>query len=342
MMRVKISVIIVNYNGERYLARCLDALAQQTFSDYEVIVVDNASRDGSVALIRHADPSIHLIENSKNVGFGGANNTGFTVAKGEYIALLNPDAFPEPDWLLHLLEGMESHPQIGICASKLILDGADRIDSAGDGCLTSAKGYKRGEHRSASEYNMPEFVFGACAGAALYRRTMINEIGFFDEDFFLIHEDTDLNFRAQMFGWKCLYVPKAVVRHVMSASIGQESDLSIYYNIRNCDFVWIKNMPMPLLIRYVHHKLLAECTAFFYFCIRKKRPVLFFRAKWGVLRLLPAMIRKRRKIQSSRKIAVHDLDPMLTPIWAAAYTQSRWRRLFGCPQHHASHARKCR
>ncbi len=326
-MRVKISVIIVNYNGMRHLPRCLDALAKQTFSDYEVIVVDNASQDDSVALIRRVCPSAHLIESPKNTGFGDANNRGLRVAKGEYIALLNNDAFPEPDWLRYLLDGMNHDPKIGICASKLVLDGTGLIDSAGDGCLTSAKGYKRGEGKSSTEYDHAGFVFGACAGATLYRRTMIDEIGFFDEDFFLIHEDTDLNFRAQLFGWKCWYTPKAVVHHVMSASIGQESDLSIYYTNRNCDFVWIKNLPMPLLLRYFHHKLLAECGNFLFFGIRKKRIGLFFRAKMDVLPLMAKMIAKRRRIQAARKIPIQALAKILTPIWSEAYMQSRWRRL---------------
>jgi GT2 family glycosyltransferase len=328
-MTPTVSVIIVNYNGVRYLARCLDALAKQTFQDYEVIVVDNASRDDSVALLRRAYPAVHLIENPTNTGFGDANNVGLAVAKGTYIALLNNDAFPEPDWLRSLVDAMDGNSGVGICASKLILDGTDLIDSAGDGCLTCAKGYKCGEYANASEYDTARFVFGACAGAALYRRAMIDEIGFFDADFFLIHEDTDLNFRAQLFGWKCLYVPHAVVHHVMSATIGKESDLSIYYNVRNCDFVWIKNLPLSLLIRYFHHKLLAEWGALLYFGLRRKRFWLFFRAKMDVLRMLPKMIEKRHKIQAARKISVSTLATLLTPVWAPEYTQPRLRRLAG-------------
>jgi hypothetical protein len=113
----------------------------------------------------------------------------------------------------------------------------------------------------------------------------------------------------------------------MSASIGQESDLSIYYTNRNCDFVWIKNLPMPLLLRYFHHKLLAEWVAFLFFGIRKKRIRLFFRAKMDVLRLMAKMIAKRRRIQSARKIPIQALAKILTPVWSAEYMQSRWRRL---------------
>ncbi len=328
-MKIKISVIIVNYNGARYLSCCLDALARQTFPDYEVIVVDNASQDDSAPLIRRMYPSVRLIENAQNTGFTGGNDTGLAVANGEYIALLNNDAIPEPDWLLCLLKGMAAHPRIGICASKLIHAGTGLIDSAGDGCLTSAKGYKRGEQAPATEYAQAGSVFGACAGAALYRRAMIDEIGFFDEDFFLIHEDTDLNFRAQLFGWKCWYVPEAVVYHRTSTTIGIESDLSIYYNTRNTDFVWVKNLPLSLLIRYLHHKLLAECAALLFFGIRKKRLGLFLRAKVAGLRLLPKMLKKRRQLQKARKVSIGDLSRMLTPIWSPEYTQTRRRRLLG-------------
>jgi GT2 family glycosyltransferase len=328
-MTLTVSVILVNYNGMRYLSRCLDALAKQAFSTYEVIVVDNASREDSVALIRRAYPAVHLIENPTNTGFGDANNVGLTVAKGTYIALLNNDAFPEPDWLRSLVDAMDGNPSVGTCASKLILDGTDLIDSAGDGCLTCAKGYKHGELAKAAGYDTARFVFGACAGAALYRRAMIDEIGFFDADFFLIHEDTDLNFRAQLFGWKCLYVPRAVVHHVMSATIGKESDLAIYYNVRNSDFVWIKNLPLSLLVRYLHHKLLAEWGALLYFGFRRKRFGLFFRAKMDGLRMLSKMIGKRRKIQAARKIPVSVLATLLTPTWSPEYTQSRIRKLAG-------------
>ncbi len=322
-----ISVIIVNHNGEKLLSRCLQCLLKQTFSDFEIILVDNASKDKSVELIRKEFPMVKLIEHPVNSGFSGGNIIGLKEAKGEYIALLNTDAFPVPDWLFHLREGMNLDPQIGICASKLIIDGTDLIDSAGDGCTTASKGYKRGEMESARLYDRREFVFGACGGAVLYRRAMIDDIGFFDEDFFLIHEDTDLNFRAHLAGWKCLFIPQAVVHHRVRSTIGQHSDIAIYYSNRNPDLVWIKNTPIRLMLRYLHHKIISDLGSFIFFGIRKRRLRLFLKAKWDALKLFPLMLNKRKEILARRKLSDQELVPLLTSIWSKGYFQTRMRRV---------------
>lgn len=300
---------------------------EQRFQEFEVIVVDNASRDDSVPFIRREFPEVRLIANPVNAGFAGGNGIGLRMSKGEYICLLNSDAFPEPEWLSCLFNGMKSDSKVGICASRLLIDGTDLIDSAGDGCTTAFKGHKRGEGEPQERYNRMEFVFGACAGAALYRRAMLDEIGFFDEDFFLIHEDTDLNFRAQLAGWKCLYVPEAVVHHRVRSTIGQDSDLAIYYSVRNADLVWIKNTPGGLMLRYLHHKILSDLGSLFFFGIRKKRLGLFLKAKIDVLKLLPKMLKKRRQIQRMKKISNRELASLLTPIWDKGYIAVRLRRI---------------
>ena len=322
-----ISVIIVNYNGERLIRRCLESLIRQTYHDKEIIFVDNASRDKSVELVRRDFPSVKLIEHPVNSGFAGGNVVGLKAAKGEYIALLNPDAFPEPHWLSCLVEAMQSDPRVGICASKLLIDGTDLIDSAGDGCTTASKGYKRGEMEQQNGYNRMEYVFGACGGAVLYRRAMIEQIGFFDEDFFLIHEDTDYNFRAQLAGWKCIYVPEAVVHHKVRSTIGDHSDLAVYYSNRNADLVWIKNTPTWLLFRYIHHKVLSDFASLLFFSIRKRRLLLFLKARLDALKLFPLMLKKRNKIQAMRKLSNKEVVKLLTPIWEKGYIEVRWRRL---------------
>lgn len=326
---VIVSVIVVNYNGEKWIGRALQCLMNQTLRDFEVIVVDNASHDHSNSLIRRHFPSVKLIEYPINSGFAGGNLVGLKAAKGEYIALLNSDAFPEPSWLECLLEAMQSNPKVGICASKLIVDGTDLIDSAGDGCTTALKGYKRGELERKDKYDESVYTFGACAGAALYRRAMIDEIGFFDEDFFLIHEDTDLNFRAQLAGWKCLYVPDAVVHHQVRSTIGNHSDLAIYYSNRNSDLVWIKNTPLRLMLRYLPHKLLMDFGSFIFFGVRKGRISVFMKAKLDVLKLLPVMLKKRRQVQALKKISNKELTRLLTSVWKKGYLALRLRRMMG-------------
>lgn len=324
---MKVSVIIVNYNGEKWVGRALQCLMNQNFQDMEIIVVDNASFDKSVSLIRRDFPMVNLIEHPINAGFAGGNLVGLKRAKGEHIALLNSDAFPEPNWLRCLMDAMRSNSNVGICSSKLIIDGTGLIDSAGDGCTTASRGYKRGEMEPQHNYVNFEMVFGACAGAALYRREMINEIGFLDEDFFLIHEDTDLNFRAQLTGWKCLYVPTAIVHHQVRSTIGSYSDLAIYYSNRNADFVWIKNTPFILMLRYLHHKILIEIVLFLFFAVRKGQLKVFLKAKLDVLKMLPIMLKKRRQVQAMKKISNKDLARQLTSIWKKGYFDLRLRRL---------------
>jgi GT2 family glycosyltransferase len=282
-----------------------------------------------VLLIRKEFPMVNLIEHPVNSGFSGGNLVGLKMAKGEYIALLNSDAFPEPDWLLHAVKGMTLSPKIGICASKLLVNGSDLIDSAGDGCTTASKGFKRGEMKPAHRYHQMQYVFGACGGAVLYRRAMIDEIGFLDEDFFLIHEDTDLNFRAQLAGWKCLYVPEATVHHQVRSTIGAHSDLAIYYSNRNADLVWIKNTPFWLMLRYLHHKILSDLGSLVFFGIRKRRLGVFLKSKskFDVLRLLPRMLKKRRQIQRMKKLSNREIAGLLTSFWEKGYLGERWRRL---------------
>jgi GT2 family glycosyltransferase len=222
---------------------------------------------------------------------------------------------------------MIADEKVGICASKLIIDGTDKIDSAGDGITSAGVGFKRGLWKERSLYDQPEPIFGACAAAALYRRTMLQEIGFFDEDFFLNDEDTDLNFRAQLFGWKCAYVPSAVVYHKVNASIGRLSDLSVYYHTRNLEFIWVKDMPAALMLRFAHHKLIQEIGAFFYLCVRHWTWAAFFRAKRDALKMIPKMWKKRQGIQKRRIVPNDQIKETLTPIFSRELIRQKINQL---------------
>lgn len=177
--------------------------------------------------------------------------------------LVNNDVVLDRDCISNLIKSFESHLDIGIAATKMLVYNGDKIDSAGDGFSTSLKAYKRGEGSQSNEYNDEEYVFGACAGAAMYRRKMIDEIGFFDEDFFLIHEDTDLNLRAQIMGWKVLYVPTAIAYHKVRSTIGEMSDLAVYYSLRNSELVRIKNIPIGVFLRCLPAYILNSILDFF-------------------------------------------------------------------------------
>ncbi|HXW68647.1 MAG TPA: glycosyltransferase family 2 protein, partial [Dissulfurispiraceae bacterium] len=301
----KVSIIIVNYNGERVLGDCLMSVDGQSFRDFEVVLVDNASTDGSLSLAGHLreewkETPFHLISLPENRGFTGGNIEGLRHCSGDYIVLLNNDTEPDRGWLQALADAADAHPEVGICASKLIKHGTNSVDSAGDLFSTALKGFKRGEGDIASGFSREEYIFGACAGAALYRRSMLDDIGFLDEDFFLIHEDTDLNWRAQLSGWKVLYVPSAVVYHKVRSTIGRMSDLAVYYTVRNSEFVRIKDMPCRVFFRCFPSFLAGMLTEFVLFGIRHRRPGLYLKAKSDALRLLPRMMKKRTDIMKKR------------------------------------------
>jgi len=328
----KVSLIVINYNGRDFIVNCLRALEGQLFKDFEIILIDNGSSDGSLDKIRNyleespLAPVVKFIPLDKNLGFAGGASEGLKHAHGEYIALLNNDTGPDGRWLEELVKVMDNDPKVGICASKLIIFDSDLIDSAGDGLSTALRGFKRGEGEKISLYNEREYIFGACGGAALYRRKMIEEIGFLDEDFFLIHEDTDLNLRAQLRGWKVMYVPTAIIYHKVRSSIGPMSDMAIYYTLRNSEFVRIKNIPFGVFIRCLPEFLIGALTEFIYFAIKHKRLRLYFKAKMDAIRMLPRMLKKRAVIMKSRKVGHGYLLDMITPVWQKDFLMTKIKK----------------
>lgn len=312
---VTVSVIIVNYNGEHLIAECLQALLNQTYRNFEVIVVDNASTDNSAELIAQRFPWVTLIRLAKNKGFTGGNIEGLKCTRGNYIALLNNDTRVCITWLESLIKTIESDRAIGICSSKIIIDGTNKIDSTGNMFTTAGSGLKRGElEEDFGQYNEEKSVYGACAAAVLYRREMLDEIGFLDDDLFLNYEDTDLDFRALLAGWKSVFVPDAVVYHKVSATLGKMSDLTVYYFSRNSLLVWIKNMPIGLMVRYFHHRILYEIATFGYFCILNKKWKPYFTGKLSAISLIPKTLKKRRLIQRNRKVTIGFLTSVLIPV----------------------------
>ncbi len=324
-----ISVIVVNYNGKHLLKGCLESLYNQSFKNLDIILVDNASKDGSIEYVSTAFPDVKIVSLPANIGFAGANNEGFKQAKGHYIMLINNDAEVDKNCIERLHDAMEAHPDVGIGATKMIVYGKNIIDSAGDGFTTNLKGFKRGEGMSSSHcYNREELVFGACAGAAIYRRTMLEEIGFLDEDFFLIQEDADLNFRAQLAGWKAIYVPSAIVHHKVRTSIGHMSDTAIYYALRNSELVRIKNVPFSLFLRCLPEFIIGEIADFIYFVLRYGKLGLYVNAKIGVMKLLPETSEKRRRIRKTVRVTNDYLRSIMTPAWNREFVRMKVRKLF--------------
>ncbi len=331
----RVSIIIVNYNGSGLITSCLQSIEKQLFTDYEIIVIDNASSDGSLEEVRTflgertIGKQTEIIASRENLGFAGGNNEGFRHARGEYIALLNNDAEADAAWLSELVGAMDNDRAVGICASKMLVFGTNIIDSAGDGFATSLKGFKRGEGEEGETYSRQEYVFGACAGAALYRTAMLQETGFFDEAFFLIHEDTDLNFRAQRAGWKVLYVPSAVVHHKVRSSIGHMSDSAVYYTLRNSEYVRIKNIPLMVFLRNLPAFILGLITEFVYFVFRHGGIKVYLRAKADAIRNLSPLIAKRRNVMKITKGDTAPLQPLFTSVWNRQFFLSKLRKFRG-------------
>ncbi len=258
MPRPFVSVIVVNWNGKAFLDDCLSSLRNQTFLDFELIVVDNGSTDGSVEIVRSHFPDCLIIRNTSNYGFARGNNQGIEKAKGKYIALLNNDAEAESHWLEELVKVAEEDQRIGMLASKIYLQGGHKIiDNVGH--LIYRDGLNRGRGRLEADHGqfeqMEEVLFpSGCA--ALYRREMLEEIGLFDEDFFAYGDDTDLGLKGRLAGWKCLYVPTAIVFHRYSQSSGSYSPFKAFYVERNRVWIAIKYFPLSLLLKSPFYTLL--------------------------------------------------------------------------------------
>ena len=296
------TVIIVNWNGRHLLPDCLKSLQEQKFKKFKTIIVDNGSSDGSIEWVYRYHPEVRVIPLASNKGFCAANNVGYRLVKTKYVALLNNDAVAHPLWLGSLVDALEKNSLAGFAASKILnYDKPETIDRAGDSYTHAGVGLLRGRGRPFHAYEKQEWIFGACAAAALYHKRMIDEIGFFNEDFFLLHEDVDLSFRAQLKGYRCLYVPEATVYHKTSSSIIRDSHISIYYGHRNLEWVYFQNMPRRLLGRTILLHLAHNMGSFFYFsCHGQMRSIL--RAKWDAFRHIKVVLRKRRQIQKGKRV----------------------------------------
>ncbi len=310
-----VSIIIVNWNGRLLLDECLSALDVQKYPNFEVIFADNGSQDDSLAFVREKFPFVITVALESNKGFTGGNIAGYQVARGDYIVLLNNDACLCARWLEYMVAALASDPRIGFCSSKIIIAGTSMIDSAGDTFTTAFTGTKIGERADESRFTARVLVPGACAAAVIYRREMLDDIGFLDDDFFLNHEDTDLNMRAWLAGWLCLFVPEAVVQHKVSASIGTLSDTSVYYFARNNEWVWIKNVPLRFLIINLPQRVLYEVASFGFFCLIKGKWRPFLRGKWHAVLGVPKMLDKRRQQSALRRLDPHQIREGLVPLW---------------------------
>jgi GT2 family glycosyltransferase len=300
----QVTVIIVNFNGGDYVSRCLLALRLQTYTDFRVVIVDNASSDGSPERIERDFPEVELVRAGGNLGFAAGNNLGFHRAAGsEWVALLNPDAFAEPAWLEKLIAAAARRPQGGSFGSKLLrADDPGTLDGIGDVYHVSGLHWREGFGKSLAPWALVEKqIFSPCAAAALYRLSAVREIGGFDEDFFCYSEDVDLGFRLRLRGYESWYVPESTVHHVGSATTGKTSDFTMYHGYRNAIWAYVKDMPGFLLWSCLPALLLGFLVMSAKLVARGQGSVVR-RAVGDAVAGLPAAWRKRQRVQETRRI----------------------------------------
>lgn len=305
-----VSVVIINWNGKEHLARCLASLEAQTYRDFETIVVDNGSTDGSVAFVRERFPAIRLICNDRNLGFARANNQGIAMARGRYIALLNNDTQTEPQWLEALIHAAETHPEIGAFAPLVLFnDRRDTVDSAGLKVSVLGHGIQNllGEH--VERVGGVCEVFGVSATAALFRRELLQDVGLFDEDYFIYYEDVDLAWRARLRGWRSFLVPQAIVYHAHSATVGRGSPFKKRLLMRNRLWTVAKDYHFPALIFFL--PLIVAFELGFAVLSLIKGDTASLTGLWQGLTGLPGALGKRASIQSNRKASFREMAPLM-------------------------------
>ena len=325
-MTPRLTVIIPNWNGERFLQACLGSLRKQSFEDFETVLVDNGSTDDSVAFVKGNFPEVRIISMVKNRGFSAAANAGIEGSETELVVLLNNDTEASPGWLEALVRAADGHPGAGTLASKLV-DFHDRrfLDGAGDALRLGGLPYRLGHgEKDRGQFDSPAFVFGACAAAALYRRDVLAEIGLFDEDFVSYCEDGDLSFRAQLAGYRCLYVPGAVVYHVGSASTGgKRSATATRLGTRNSLCLLVKNLPLSVVPHVLPFFLLGQLARMLVTAASGVW-LAHLRGLVEAARLLPLMLKKRREIQEHRRVSVGYVRGLLRrSSWSAGASLAR-------------------
>ncbi len=321
-----VSVIIVSWNSARFLERCLSALAQQAYRSIELIHIDNASDDGSIAIVRNASPSVRQIINDTNRGFSAAVNQGVRLANGEFVLLLNPDAFLKPEYIDRLVAALESAGEtFGMATGKLLQPESGLIDSMGIRMTRSGRHFDIGQGResemSTSDERSNKFatipdsrlatpaqeIFGVSGAAAMYRMSFIRDVTiggeFLDEDFFAFREDADVAWRGQLFGWRAIYVPDAVGHHVRTVTPEKRGALSAVINmhgVKNRFLLRLKNEGIYLALRNAPFELGRDVVVIVAALTIERSSLPALAWLWKNRRRI---MEKRRAIQSRRRVS---------------------------------------
>ena len=267
---MEVSVVIPNFNGIAFLDSVLASLEGQTLSNFEVILVDNGSTDGSCSFVTANYPWVHLIELSENVGFCGAVNAGIRAAKAPYVLLLNNDTEVKEDFVEEMLAAIRRHKNAFSCGARMVqYHDRDRLDDVGNYYCALGWSFARGRGKDIHAYETEDKIFSACAGAAIYRKKIIEKIGYFDEEHFAYLEDTDIGYRARIYGYENWYAPKAIVYHVGSGTSGSRyNQFKTRYSSRNNIYLIYKNMPLLQIILNLPFLAVGFLIKFLFFAVK--------------------------------------------------------------------------
>jgi GT2 family glycosyltransferase len=297
----RVSIILVNTNELHHLKPCLHSIFQQTYPNFEVLLVDNASTDGSLEYVREAYPSVKIIQNTTNLGYAGANNVGFKHANGELVAVLNPDTRVNPDWLIELVPLMQAQ-QIGLATPKILLfDQPNLINTCGNQVTFSGLTFCRGLAQARQCYPVPEIVSAVSGAAFVIQKSLLDQIGGFDERFFLYYEETDLSLRAALAGYSCLYVPAAIVYHQYTFKFSPQK---AFYQERNRLFCLLKTFRWRTLLALLPSLLVAEIVAWGYACLHGPGHLVqkFCTYTWLIANR-SQVLAARRTVQALRRVS---------------------------------------
>jgi GT2 family glycosyltransferase len=297
----KVSVILVNANMLHHLKRCLPSLYEQQYSNYEVLLVDNHSTDGSVEFVRAEFPAVKVIENEANLGYAAGNNVGFKHADGAYVCVLNPDTHVAPDMLAELVRAMEADPGTGLATSRILLmDQPQSINTCGNEITFTGLTFCRGLNQPMEKYPKHEYVSAVSGAAFLIRRDVLEEIGGFDEDFFTYYEETDLSLRALLAGYKILYAPSSILWHQYAFRYSAQKN---YYQERNRYYSLLKTLRFPTLLALLPGLLLSELISWGYSVLKGKDHLASkLRSHLWILKNWKKIMQARKEVQKLRRV----------------------------------------
>jgi len=310
----RVAIVVPNWNGADLLRECIDSLLDQTYKDTSIVIVENGSIDSSMDILNKYGNKIKVLRQEINLGFAGGVNVGIKYALengAEYVGLFNNDAVAKDDWVEKLVKSLDRNPKLGIVTSKILIEGKGILDSTGDWYTTTGMPFPRGRGETDSgQYDKLTDVFGASGGASLYRVKLFEDVGFFDEDFFAYYEDVDISFRAQLRSWKVMYQPAAIAYHKLSATSSKMGYFAIRQSAKNFWFLYIKNVPYPLSLKYLPSALYRYARMFAARFI-KGGAAAFFKGFLQAIVLIPTKISERRNIQKNKTVSSAYIESIL-------------------------------